>query len=166
MGKGAQRGCAVSEAGVSAPPATSSGWWGLELDSIAATGILGRLGIAVTHCIPHHPQSKAIERFFRTMHERFDRCWPTYTSGDPFTRPESTDLAMMQHRRLLKAGRVAESKHPLASRFILACLAAWRSTATRRIAAKAWTARRLGRSSRPTATPTKSPRPSTPRWLS
>jgi hypothetical protein len=30
---------------------------------------------------------------------------------------------MMQHRRLVKAGRVAESKHPLASQFILGCVA-------------------------------------------
>jgi hypothetical protein len=30
---------------------------------------------------------------------------------------------MVQHRRLLKAGRVSESKHPLASKFILAFLA-------------------------------------------
>lgn len=98
-------------------------WWRAELDSIAATGFLARLGIAVTHCLPHHPQSKNVERAFRTVHERFDKAWPTYTSGDPFTRPDSTELAMMQHRRLIKAGRVEDSKHPLASKFILACLA-------------------------------------------
>jgi putative transposase len=102
-----------------APPT----WWKAELDGIAATGFLARLGIAVTHCIPHHPQSKHVERFFRTMHERFDKCWNTYTSGNPFTRPEATETAMMRHRRLLKAGRVDESKHPKASLFIMACLA-------------------------------------------
>ena len=102
-----------------APPT----WWKTELDAIAHTGILARLGIAVTHCIPHHPQSKHVERFFRTLHERFDKCWPTYTSGNPFTRPDATSVAMMDHRRLLKAGRVSESRHPLASRFIVACLA-------------------------------------------
>jgi putative transposase len=98
-------------------------WWRKEIDSIAATGFLARLNIAITHCIPHHPQSKAIERWFGGMHERFDKLWPTYTSGSPFTRPDSTEAAMMTHRRLLKAGRVDESKHPLASRFVLACLA-------------------------------------------
>jgi transposase InsO family protein len=102
-----------------APPT----WWKDELEGIAATGFLARLGIAVTHCIPHHPQSKHVERSFRTVHERFDKCWPTYTSGNPFTRPEQTEAAMMRHRRLLKAGRVAESKHPKASLFIMACLA-------------------------------------------
>jgi hypothetical protein len=98
-------------------------WAQLELNSIEATGFLARLNIAVTHCIPHHPQSKCIERFFRTMHERFDKIWPTYTSGNPFTRPEATELAMVRHRRLLKAGRAAQSNHPKASQLILACLA-------------------------------------------
>lgn len=98
-------------------------WWQAELHAITATGFLGRLGIAVTHCIPHHPQSKAVERAFRTVHERFDKVWPTYTSGNPFTRPDKTEVAMMQHRRLLKAGSVGESHHPKASQFILACLA-------------------------------------------
>jgi putative transposase len=104
-------------------PLAPQGWWKAEFDSIASTGFLARLGIAVTHCIPHHPQSKHVERSFRTVHERFDKCWPTYTSGNPFTRPESTETAMMIHRRLLKAGRVDESKHPKASLFIMACLA-------------------------------------------
>jgi hypothetical protein len=104
-------------------PLAPKEWWRAELEDIAHTGFLARLGIAVTHCIPHHPQSKHVERFFRTLHERFDKCWPTYTSGNPFTRPAATSLAMMDHRRLLRAGRVSESRHPLASRFIVACLA-------------------------------------------
>jgi hypothetical protein len=104
-------------------PLAPAGWWKAEMDSIAATGFLGRLGIAVTHCIPHHPQSKCVERAFRTVHERFDKVWPTYTSGNPFTRPDSTTALMMRHRGLVKAGRVAESHHPRASQFILACLA-------------------------------------------
>lgn len=104
-------------------PLAPANWWQTELDQIAATGFLARLGIAVTHCIPHHPQSKHVERFFRTLHERFDKLWPTYTSGTPFTRPEATEAAMMIHRRLLKAGRVSDSKHPMASQMIMACLA-------------------------------------------
>jgi hypothetical protein len=98
-------------------------WWRAEFDQIDRTGFLARLGIAVTHCLPHHPQSKHVERFFRTMHERFDRCWPTYTSGNPFTRPDVTSVAMADHRKLLREGRASESNHPLASRFILAALA-------------------------------------------
>jgi len=98
-------------------------WWQQEYGVIEKTGLLGRLGIAVTHCIPRHPQSKHVERFFRTMHMHFDAVHSTYTSGSPFTRPEATEKAMMRHRWLLKAGRVEESRHPLASRFILGCLA-------------------------------------------
>jgi hypothetical protein len=98
-------------------------WWKTEIEDIGRTGFLARLGIAVTHCIPHHPQSKHVERFFRTLHERFDKCWPTYTSGNPFTRPDATSMAMMDHRKLLRAGRAVESRHPLASLFITACLA-------------------------------------------
>jgi transposase InsO family protein len=105
------------------PSRSPDEWLKKELDSIEATGFCARLNIAVTHCIPHHPQSKCIERFFRTVHERFDKVWPTYTSGDPFTRPDSTGVAMVVHRRLLKAGHASQSKHPKASQFILACLA-------------------------------------------
>jgi len=66
--------------------------------------------------------AKGVERCFGTVHH-FDAFFSTYTSGQTATRPEATGELMMQHRRLFKAGRVAESKHPLASRFILACLA-------------------------------------------
>lgn len=93
-----------------------------DLAPIEQTGFLARAGIGVTHCIPRHPQSKGVERCFGTVHH-FDAFFSTYTSGETATRPEATGELMMQHRRLLKAGRAAESKHPLASRFILACLA-------------------------------------------
>ena len=85
-------------------------------------GLLARLGIGVTHCIPRHPQSKHIERFFRTLHMRFDSVHSTYTGGSPATRPESTEIAMMQHRRLVKKGRGAESRHPYASNIVARCL--------------------------------------------
>ena len=108
IAKGARRGF---------EPATEA-----EIQPMERTGFLARAGIAVTHCIPRHPQSKAVERWFRTLHARYDSLGATYTSGSPFTRPEFTEAAMMRHRRLLKAGRVAESDYPLASTFILGCL--------------------------------------------
>ncbi len=92
-----------------------------DLTPIEHTGFLARLGIGVVHCIPRHPQSKGVERCFATAHH-FDAFFSTYTSGSPATRPDATGAAMMEHRRLFKKGRVAESKHPLASAFILACL--------------------------------------------
>lgn len=119
IAKGATRGSEIELADDEKAPRK---WWDGEYESIERTGLLARLGISVTHCIPRHPQSKHVERFFRTMHERFDAVHHTYTSGSPFTRPEATEAAMMRHRRLLKAGRGAQSNHPLASRFILGCL--------------------------------------------
>jgi len=119
VAKGAQRG---SEAFFDESALAPADWWSNEYDAIEKTGILARLGIAVTHCIPRHPQSKHVERFFRTLHERFDAAHATYTSGSPATRPAVTEAAMMRHRWLLKRGRAAESGHPLASQVILACL--------------------------------------------
>jgi hypothetical protein len=92
-----------------------------DVAPIEQTGFLARIGAGVVHCIPRHPQSKGVERCFGTVHH-FDAFFSTYTSGSTATRPESTGDAMMEHRRLFKKGRVAESKHPLASTFILACL--------------------------------------------
>jgi hypothetical protein len=57
------------------------------------------------------------------VHTGYDACFSTYTTGSVYTRPDETSEQMMRHRHLLRAGRVAESKHPLASRFILGCLA-------------------------------------------
>jgi len=113
---GARRGYEVDT------PDAPADWRKAELASIEATGFLGRAGIAVQHCLPFHPQAKAVERFFRTVHERFDRCWPTYTSGNPFTRPDSTTALMMRHRKLVKHGRLAESDHPKVSTIIAAFL--------------------------------------------
>lgn len=119
VAKGALHASEVSEDDDLRAPAE---WWRDEYQRLERTGLLARLGISVTHCIPRHPQSKHVERFFRTMHMHFDAVHSTYTSGSPFTRPEATEKAMMHHRRLLKAGRVEESDYPLASRFILGCL--------------------------------------------
>ena len=66
--------------------------------------MLARLGMTVQHCIVRHPQSKHVERFFGTVHERFDRKFPTYTGGSPATRPDFTAEAMADHRRLLRMG--------------------------------------------------------------
>ena len=117
VGKGATPGYMMES------PLAPQDWRKAELESIEATGFLARVGTALTHCAPYHGQAKHIERFWGTVHEHFDKCWPTYTTGSPFTRPDSTSLAMMEHRKLTRHGRVAESKHPKASVFIGACLA-------------------------------------------
>jgi transposase InsO family protein len=99
-------------------PGDIEGWFASEMRRIDQTGILARLGIRVTHCIPHHPQSKHIERFFRTLHLTFCKYWHTYTGGKPSERPDNTAALMMHHRRMLAAGTIEKSHHPLASDFI------------------------------------------------
>jgi len=104
-------------------PAARVDWFDEELRGIGETGILGRLQMKVSHCIVRHPQSKHVERFFRTMHEQFDRLWyQHYTGGAPHLRPDATSAGMMIHRKLMKHGRGQESHHPKASAFIAAAL--------------------------------------------
>ena len=99
-------------------------WYAHEFERIDGNlGVLARLGMTVQHCIVRHPQSKHVERFFRTVHERFDKTFPTYTGGSPATRPDFTADAMAHHRRLLRIGQPQRSRHPLASEVIRMCRA-------------------------------------------
>ena len=98
------------------------GWHQAEIQGIEQRGIMARLGIKVTHCIVRHPQSKHVERFFRTLHEQFDKRWKTYTAGASHLRPDATAAAMDIHRKLMRHGRVHESHHPPASYFIRLCM--------------------------------------------
>lgn len=77
-----------------------------------------RLGVPVTFCLPYHPQSKHIERYHRTFHERFDKAFRTYTGGAPHLRPDATTEALSQHGKLLQMGTTHESALPLASEYI------------------------------------------------
>lgn len=95
-------------------------WYAREMARIDQTGVLARLGIQVTHCIVRHPQSKHVERFFRTVHETFCKLWSTYTGGKPSLRPDNTSALMAVHRRALRHGDLTQSHHPLASEFIAA----------------------------------------------
>lgn len=105
-------------------PAAIRGWFDTEMQAIDKLGILGRLDVTVTHCIVRHPQSKHVERFFRTLHERFDkRFFQHYTGGAPHLRPDATAAAMEIHRKLMRHGQVEYTTHPPASFFIAACMA-------------------------------------------
>ena len=97
---------------------TPEGWYSRELAELAETGVLARLGMTAQHCIVRHPQSKHVERFFRTVHERLDKKFPTYTGGSPATRPDFATEAMAEHRKLLRMGMPGMSLHPPASAFI------------------------------------------------
>lgn len=100
-----------------------SDWYDRELANVEELGVMARLDIMVQHCMAYHPQSKHVERFFRTLHTQFDAKWPTYTSGNSATRPDFTTVAMADHRRLMRMGLVHKSLHPKASDFIRMCLA-------------------------------------------
>jgi transposase InsO family protein len=105
-------------------PLAAEKWFEAELDGLKEIGILGRLGISVSHCIVRHPQSKHVERFFRTLHEQFDKLfYQHYTGGAPHLRPDATSAEMGIHRKLAKHDRVDESNHPRASTFIAKCQA-------------------------------------------
>jgi hypothetical protein len=95
-------------------------WRQSEIESLEATGFMARTGIAVQFCQPYHGQSKNIERFWGTMHQKWDKLWPSYSSGSPFTRPQITTEAMERHDKLMKRGRADESDLPSTSAFILA----------------------------------------------
>lgn len=81
-------------------------------------GVLQRLGISVQHCLKYHPQSKHIERFFRTLHMRLDAICPNYTTGSAYTRPERTAVAAAEHAKLARIGRAEASRLMPSSEFI------------------------------------------------
>src|SRR5579871_264859 len=83
-----------------------------------AGGVLYRLGVKCDHCLPYHPQSKQIESFFRTLHQRFDVMYPTYAGKSPKDLPEKCKEALHEHKRLLKLGKADQSPLPSASQFI------------------------------------------------
>jgi len=68
------------------------------LDPEYVRSVCGRMHIDVTFCEPFNPGSKAIESFFGTMHERFDRLFDSYCGRDPQERPEDLYLRLVQRR--------------------------------------------------------------------
>ena len=59
------------------------------LDEPHVKGLFGQLNITVTLTIPYSPQSKPIERTFRTIEDQFCRTFATYTGNSPAARPEN-----------------------------------------------------------------------------
>ncbi len=84
-----------------------------------ASGVLFRLGVKAQRCMKYHGQSKQIESFFRTLHQRFDLIWsPFYCGISPATRPEDCALVLREHKKLFDKGEADKSPLPLASEFI------------------------------------------------
>lgn len=97
---------------------TSEAWFREDLAALDRSGVLRRLGVQVQFCQKYHPQSKHIERFFRTLHGQFDSKFPHYTTGNAYQRPDQTVVAGAVHRKLLHMGRGGESPLVPASHFI------------------------------------------------
>ena len=95
-----------------------SGWFRDDVAEIEKAGVLQRLGMKVQFCIKYHPQSKPIERMFRTMHLQLDAKMPHYTTGNAYLKPDYTVIAMAEHRKLLRMDRGHESPLVPASHFI------------------------------------------------
>jgi hypothetical protein len=85
-----------------------------------ALGVIARLGATIKYCQPFHPQAKSIERFNKTMHQRLDRRFLTYTGPTPEQRPDRCIAALERHKKLLAQGRADESDLPLASEYVRA----------------------------------------------
>ncbi len=51
--------------------------------------LVNRLGIKTIYATPYHGQAKSIERFFRTLEDRFGKMFKTYAGKDAKDRPES-----------------------------------------------------------------------------
>lgn len=60
----------------------------VEIDGTRVGGVYAGLGIKHLHALPYHGQSKPIERWFRTVEDRFGRVWPTYCGKDTLSKPE------------------------------------------------------------------------------
>jgi putative transposase len=101
-----------------ARPANANKLLDEDMQAIERTGALRQLGMGVTFCIKYRPQSKPIERFFGTLHKRFDALFPHYTTGNAYNRPEQTTQAAAQHGKLLRFGAPQSSPLLPASDFV------------------------------------------------
>jgi putative transposase len=60
----------------------------LELDAC----VLRECDMNIHFCLPYHGQSKPIERFWRTLHEMFDKYETTYVGSNTALRPEEMQV--------------------------------------------------------------------------
>jgi transposase InsO family protein len=114
IGAGAERGSLLAETTV------------LELDedgrvplSSETQGLLARLGVKVSYCIPRHPQSKQIEAFFSYVAKRFDRIFfrRGYTGSKPSLRSDFCAEAEKEHKKFV-AGKCQTTPLVGAKQFI------------------------------------------------
>jgi len=63
-------------------------------------GLLPELGIAVRFALPFNPQSKHVERFFRTFTDDFVRTFASFVDTDPVRKPEANKLIVAEAKDL------------------------------------------------------------------
>lgn len=64
-------------------------------------GLYREVGVTPHFVQPYRPQAKGrVERFFNTLHDRFDRRFKTYTGRSPDTRPESLTKTLKDPRNI------------------------------------------------------------------
>jgi putative transposase len=89
-----------------------------DMLQVERAGVLRMLGIKVQYCIKYHPQSKPIERMFRTLHLGLDAILPHYTTGNSYMRPDRINADGATHRKLFRMGEGDRSPLMPASLFI------------------------------------------------
>jgi putative transposase len=65
-------------------------------------GIVGEAGVRIVFAKPYHGQSKPIERFWRTVHEHFDKFEETYVGSNTATRPDEAKVYLQKVAKMKK----------------------------------------------------------------
>jgi len=73
-----------------------------DFDQAGLTGLYQRLGITMVSAIPYNPESKPIERFFKTC-AGLERLMPSYCGTDLEHKPPRMQMGEKLHRKLYQA---------------------------------------------------------------
>jgi putative transposase len=65
-------------------------------------GIVTEVGVKIIFTKPYHGQSKPIERFWRTVHEMFDKFEQTYVGSNTATRPDEAKVYQQKVSKMKK----------------------------------------------------------------
>ena len=67
-----------------------------SFDKNFSAALVNKLGIQMIYATPYHGQAKTVERWFRTLEERFCKFFPTYLGRDAKQRPEKMKKTFKQ----------------------------------------------------------------------
>ena len=81
----------------------------VDVDETECQGLLAMLGIEAHFSLAYNPNGKPkMERFFRTLHDQFDRSWESYAGRSPDTKPETLKAVLADPKRAPTFGEVSE----------------------------------------------------------